>query len=201
MNIQVYTRSCNDKLYAMMRSLIPEDVVCHQVKGYDGYEMAEPFIRHVLETAEDIAMIIDEDAFVYDWSKILWLAKQMIKGWKTHAGVSDCGTIEHRRFSWTTINPFFNILDCATLRATGGLAPVNMPSGATMAEPFDPLYLQLWRVGKPLFLPASEHHDGISTDTYFLLHSWFSREYGTSDYHTKRIDSLYDEAVNKAKNH
>lgn len=200
--IEVYTRSINEELFKMMRSFIPEEVTVHQMKGYDKWEDALRFIEDTIRNAPEYAVIIDEDCFIHNWDAVEEMVSFMQANRYTHAGMPDRGAVPHRTNRWTTLNPFFNILDCAQLRYLGALYPITQPAFNVVPEfeIFDNLYLQMWKVGTPLYLQAGTRADGISTHlkdhhgNYFALHAWYSREWNNNGEHRARIKKVFEDA-------
>lgn len=201
--ITVYTRSINDELYGMMRSLIPAEIRCVRMTGYDKWEDALNFLTDTIKECEkNFAVVMDEDMFIHDWGAIEGICLHMIEHGYTHAGVPDRGVIPHRTLQWTTLNPFFNILDCYELRRRGALEEIDRPSFMTapLFEIFDDFYIHLYKIGKPLFLKASTRSDNITTHVmdhkgnYFGLHSWYSREFNNKNGHRGRILDVFRDA-------
>lgn len=199
--IEVFTRSFNDQLFAMMREFIPADVPVHQMKDYNRWEHALTFIEDVVvkgSLESSWAVIVDEDCFIHDWDAVVRMVNHMIEHEYTHAGMPDRGAVPHRTNRWTTLNPFFNVLNCASLMPA--LKKINAPSFNEVPEfeIFDNLYLQMWKVGNPLYLKAATRSDGITThlmdheDNFFALHSWYSREWTNG--HRQRILDVYNDA-------
>lgn len=184
----------------MMRSLIPDDVVCLKKTGYDRWEDALNFITDTIRDCEGYAVIMDEDMFIYNWQGVLNIANHMIEHGYTHAGIPDRGVIPHRTLQWTTLNPFFNVLNCPELRRLGALDSIDKPSfvAAPLFEIFDDFYIHLYKIGRPLFLNAGVHKDNITTQVMdhtgkpFALHTWYSREFNKKP-HRKRIFAVFNE--------
>jgi hypothetical protein len=117
----------------------------------------------------------------------------------------DRGVSPHRTLQWTTLNPFFNIINCPAIRKLGGLEKTDCPPFMKVPtfEIFDELYLQMWKVGKPLYLNAATTSDGYTTHLmdhkgeYFALHSWLSREWVHGE--KTRIMNVYKTAQEYAK--
>jgi hypothetical protein len=200
--ITVYTRSINNELYAMMRSLIPNDVVCVKKTGYNTWEGALSFITDTIKECEGFAVIMDEDMFIHDWPAIVGIVNHMIEHGYTHAGVADRGIIPHRTLQWTTLNPFFNILNCDELRKRGSLNNIHRPANmvAPLFEIFDDFYIHLYKIGHPLFLGAATRSDSITTHVkdhngnFIGLHSWYSREFNNNNGHKQRILKVFEDA-------
>jgi hypothetical protein len=169
----------------MMKEFIPADIELRKMEGYNTWEDALRFLEDVIKECPGFAVIVDEDCFLYRFGAIQSIIDYMILHGFTHAGMSDRGISPHRTLQLTTLNPFFNIINCPEIIKRGGLLPVDKPANmaAPMFEIFDELYLQMWKVGKPLYLDAGTTADGLTTHLkdhtgeYFALHSWMSREW------------------------
>lgn len=196
----IYTRSYNSELYQMMKDFIPDGVELKKMEGYNDWEDALRFIVDVIKDCQGYAVIMDEDCFTYRFSAIQDMIYHMDEHGYTHAGMPDRGVSPHRTLQWTTLNPFFNIINCPKIRELGGLNPIDNPpfDKCKSFEIFDNLYLQMWKVGKPLYLDAATTSDGLTTHlmdhtgNYFALHSWMSREWVHGE--KKRILAVYDNA-------
>lgn len=181
----IYTRSYNSDLFSMMSEFIPDDIQVEKMRNYNTWEDALCFIVDVITKCEGWAVIMDEDCFAYRFDAIPAIIKHMQANGYTHAGMSDRGVSPHRTLQQTTLNPFFNIINCPEIRKLGGLNKPDLCPFSTCPtfEIFDNLYLQMWKVGKPLFLNAATLADGLTTHLkdhtgeYFALHSWLSREW------------------------
>lgn len=200
----VYTRSINFELYEKMKEFIPADVTLARWTGYNDYRDALRFIQDVIADCPDFAVILDEDCFIHDFSKITGIINHMIEKEFTHAGIPDRGAVAHRTIRWTTLNPFFNILDCKALRFLGALDKIDKPGYIDAVAPefeiFDDFYMHLYKVGTPLFLKGATRSDGITTHVmdhegnFFALHSWYSREFNNPGPHRDRILKVYQDA-------
>lgn len=196
----IYTRSFNGELFSMMKEFIPADIEVVQMSGYDGWEAALTFITDVINRCDGWAVIMDEDCFAYRFAAIPEIIKHMEEHGYSHAGMPDRGVSPHRTLSWYVLNPFFNIINCPEIRKRGGLDKTDCPPfmGARMFEVFDELYLQMWKVGKPLYLNAATTTDGLTTHlmdhtgNYFALHSWMSREWVHGE--KTRIKKVYEDS-------
>ncbi len=196
----VYTRSYNNELFGMMKEFIPDGVEVIKMEGYNSWEDALRFITDVIKTCDGWAVIMDEDMFTYRWDAVTYMVAYMQEHGYTHAGMPDRGVSPHRTLSWYVLNPFFNIINCPEIRKRGGLEKTDCPDfmNAPMFEIFDNLYLQMWKVGKPLYLNAGTTSDGFTTHLmdhtgeYFALHSWLSREWVHGE--KTRILKVYEEA-------
>jgi hypothetical protein len=190
----------------MMSEFIPEGVEIKQMRGYNDWQDALRFIEDVIKECHGFAVIMDEDCFAYDFEAIPAIIEYMLHYGYTHAGMPDRGVSPHRTLQWTTLNPFFNIINCPLIREKGGLLPIDKPAFMTCPtfEIFDDIYLQMWKVGKPLYLNAATTSDGLTTHLqdhngkFFALHSWQSREWKGS--HRERILNVYKTAKEYALN-
>lgn len=196
----IYTRAYNDELFGMMKEFIPDGVDVVKKKGYNNWEDALHFITDVIKECKGYAVIMDEDCFAYRFEAIQGIINHMESNGYTHAGMPDRGVSPHRTLQWTTLNPFFNVINCPKIIELGGLNKTDMPNfmNAPTFEIFDELYLQMWKVGKPLYLNAATTSDGLTTHLmdhkgeYFALHSWLSREWVHGE--KKRILDVYETA-------
>lgn len=218
--MEIFTRSNNDMLYKMASSFWPKDITAHQIKGMQHWTDAVGFLYHVINNAKDIAVIVDEDCFIYDWKTCNEVIQCCIDYKYTNIGMPDGGVCEHRQHSWITQNPFFLVLNCAVIRdliKSSGFTyqQINMMGYHPMmeekqpfflhdgigfnhdnVEPFAGLFYFLMYYGNPYYLDAVQHFDGISTglihvEKQFCWHSWYSREYLESVSHNHRINDLF----------
>ena len=152
-------------------------------RSADGY-----FYAMLRDRECDIAINIDEDAYVTDPAAVLALAQRVFEeGW-ANAGTSDCGPGCPRSHNPIVTNPFFNILNLklirekyqgpAQIRAFDYHAvkeqmkaafleqvpePLTGDFGIYDFEPYYGFYLWLAYNFKTLYLPARRHRDGMST--------------------------------------
>lgn len=198
----IYTRSYNADLFKMMCDFIPENVQVERLTGYNDWQDADRFLRDVIKECQGMAVIMDEDCFAYRFDAVQNMIEHMRSHGYTHAGMPDRGVSPHRTLQWTTLNPFFNILDCPRLRELGALDKIDKPTFSDKCntfEIFDDLYLQMWKIGKPLYLNAATTSDLLTTHlmdhtgNFFALHAWYSREWvnGQRD----RITGVYQNAL------
>lgn len=217
MTFKVFTRSNNDVLFNRMREFIPADVEVVKCEQYNEWWQASDYLYDMInDTSCDWAVNVDIDCFIYDWAKLIWLLDKMIVNDYTHSGMSEGGVHPGRCFAWSSMNPFFNILNTGKIRelkAQSGLSWAQIQNQGFMAdwvkpdwmlgatncqlnnEPFHGLFNWLYRVGKPLFLQPKVLGDGLTT--YLedaMIHCWMSRNYDTVEETKYRIDYLYNEA-------
>lgn len=211
MTLQVFTRSNNDELYDLMRSLIPADIECIKVTGYDHWTQAADYLYHIIDTGIDIVMNVDIDCFIYNWDRVFEWANEF--GSFTHLGPRDGGQLPGRYHSWVHMNPFFNIFNAKAIRELKGDTSweeiskttyktqweyskpedLQFPVNNDNAEPFAGLFYWLYQNGYPCFIYGELHPDGISTIlSRAMIHTWYSREYNYG--HKDRILARYEEA-------
>lgn len=213
MTIQVFTRSNNDQLYNLMRSLIPADVECIKVTGYDHWTQAADYLYHIIDTGAEWVVNVDIDCFIYDWPSVLGWVKWCEANGITHAGCRDGGELPGRYHSWQHMNPFFNIFHASQIRnikCEKGWDEIgrtvysdvrinehpgnfSQPVNNDNAEPFAGFFYWLFKYGRPAFLSFNVHSDNISTIVQkAMIHTWYSREF--SGDHGQRILSAFEEA-------
>lgn len=220
MNIEIYTRSMNWKLYQLSQRTLTLPYKRNRCRftTADGY-----FYDRILKSNADYIVNIDEDAFVTDNERLHKLLMYCIENEYVNCGVSDGGVMEIRKHNPIVTNPFFNIINVKKIRNEFSLENVIENYSAHQIafekfspkhllrsqfaydfyEPYVPFFLWLDTNYKTLFLDACEHVDGHSNEVFnhegkpFLLHSWYSRLFGKDDFHTDRIKNLYKEATDK----
>ena len=155
-------------------------------RSADGY-----FYRMLQDTECDIAINIDEDAYVTNPESVMELARRVEEqGW-ANAGCPDCGPGAPRSHNPIVTNPFFNILNLKLIRekyqspaqirafdyaAVKSEMVSDFKSRVPMLlngsfdiydfEPYYSFYLWLAHNFKTLYLPAERHPDGLSTILY-----------------------------------
>lgn len=210
--IKIYTRSFDLRLYRLASGLFRglKDAEGHPIpcvrltdKSADGY-----FYAMLRDRDCDIAVNIDEDAFLTDPQAMLDLIRRMQEeGW-TNIGYSDGDEATTGRNRVVT-NPFFNVLDLAAIRSRFNRREmVRIPEDR---EPYYPFFRWTAAQFKTLYLPCSRHADGTTTvgrdeqGRTVCLHTWFSRFYSAPSWVVKkfeptrgmqkqRIDSIIREA-------
>ena len=218
--IKIFTRSANIELYTYSQKLIecnyPKVRLCNTTA--DGY-----FYKMLSDIDCDVAINIDEDAFLTDQDALLDLVKYVVENDIANVGMPDGGMLYVRAFNPIITNPFFNILNLKLIREKFSLEEVmtfdylkhkqelitRFPKqllafnensfDCSDYEPFYPFFFWLAYNFKILYLRGEEHNDGISTILHnhenkpFLYHSWWSRVYDTDKFHRERIKSLISE--------
>ena len=186
--IKIYSRSFSPELYRLSRELYPQGVEAVRLtdRSADGY-----FYAMLRDADCDIAINIDEDAYVCDPEAVMQLALKVYKeGW-ANAGTPDCGPGCPRSHNPIVTNPFFNILNLKLIREKyQGPAQirafdysklkdemterfreqVSEPHNGSFDiydfEPYYSFYLWLAYNFKTLYLPSQRHGDGLSTILY-----------------------------------
>ena len=193
--IKIFTRSFDLRLYRLSSALYRglEDgsgrtVPCVRLtdRSADGY-----FYAMLRDTECDIAVNIDEDAFLTDPQALFHLIHRMQdEGW-VNIGYSDGDPATTGRHPDVT-NPFFNILDLNAIRRSFDRREmVRIPEDR---EPYYPFFR--WTAARfpTLFLPCRRHTDGTTTvgcdeaGRTLCLHTWFSRFYSTPSWIVRRFE-------------
>ena len=206
--IKIYCRSFDLRLYKYSRGLY-ECMGWPMVRLTD--KSADGYLYSILEDEDcDIAVNIDEDAFLVDPQALKELVDKVIDEGYAHAGCPDGGnTAMPRSGDPTVVNPFFSVMNLGLIRPFFDKSALQHRDDDL--EPYYPLMRWLASYFKTLYLPAVKHGDGITTvlqDTagrMLCLHSWFARFYSMPAWMTgriqkglpgqkARIDALIDEA-------
>ena len=208
LKIKIFTRSFDLRLYRLSKGLY-EDLGWPVVRLTD--KSADGYFYSILKDSEcDIAVNIDEDAFLTDPQALKELLQRVLEGGYANAGCPDGGSEALPRCGDPHVtNPFFNILDLRQIRPAFDRSLLHRKSGDL--EPYYPFFRWMADNFKTLYLPAAKHPDGISTILQdceghsLLLHSWFARFYSMPGWMVQRvqnglpdqrarIDALIDEA-------
>lgn len=214
LKIIIFTRSCNQDLYIKSGQFIKLPFKRRRMK----YQTAEGYFYSLLKSDADIAINIDEDAFIIDNQLLMDLLIFMIENKYVNCGFPDGGVLPIRNHNPLITNPFFNILNLRVLRNDFSFSkikeyrefkstyvqktPVQLLKTEyqyNMKEPFYPFFLWISQNYKVLYLNAEQHHDGITTilkdqnGLPFLFHTWYSRFYNIDQFHTKRINDVISE--------
>ncbi len=183
--IKIYTRSFSPELYRLSKALYPKGVESVRLtdRTADGY-----FYAMLRDRDCDIAINIDEDAYVTDPDAVMALAQRVFdEGW-ANAGTPDCGPGCPRSHNPIVTNPFFNILNLKLIRekyeGPGQIKafdynavkeqmkeaflgrvtePLKGDFGIYDFEPYYSFYLWLAYNFKTHYLPSRRHKDGMST--------------------------------------
>lgn len=202
--IKFYTRSFDLKLYRLSRQL------------YEGLRDADgtpiPCVRLTDQTADgyfftmlrdlecDIAINVDEDAFITDPQAVLDLVGTLRAGGYANIGCSDGDPATTGRDRVVT-NPFFNVLDLALIRTRFDRRLLK--PRLDDAEPYYPFFRWMAETFPTCYLPCRKHADGITTVALYgqgrmlCLHTWFSRFYSMPSWIVRRIHA--EQGMQKAR--
>lgn len=207
--IKIFTRSFDLHLYSYSRglySMLGIPVVRLTDQTADGY-----FYTMLADMDCDIAINIDEDAFLVSPDAMMELVKTVIEGGYANAGCPDGGGFCPRGGNPIVTNPFFNVFNLKLIRTRFSKAAVKSFSYPEVRnrmvdafpkerletkwdfdrydyEPYYPFFFWLAYNFKTLYLPSARHEDGISTvlltpdGQVICRHSWFARFYNTPDW-------------------
>lgn len=192
--IKFYTRSFDLRLYELSKGLYEgirydgKEIPCVRLtdQSADGY-----FYTMLKDTDCDIAINIDEDAFVTDPAAMLELVDVAIKEGYANIGYSDGNPATTNRDKIVT-NPFFNIFNLDMIRSRFDKSLLKRDYKD--AEPYYPFFKWMASEFKTLYLPCEKHFDGITTvakdfsGRVICLHTWFSRFYSMPSWVVKRIE-------------
>lgn len=193
--IKIFTRSFDLRLYRLSRALYEDirdadgnPVPCVRLtdKSADGY-----FYAMLRDRECDIAINIDEDAFLVDPQAVRDLIDLLQTGKYANIGYSDGDPATTGRDK-TVTNPFFNILNLQLIRTQFDLA--KLQPRLDDAEPYYPFFHWLADTFPTCYLPCRKHEDGITTvgldpqGRTVCLHTWFSRFYSTPTWIVRRIE-------------
>ena len=222
--IKIYTRSANIELYHYSQKLIdlpyPRVRLCGT--SADGY-----LYQMVQDVDCDIAINIDEDAYVIDNAALLSLLNYVIANNIVCCGMRDGGALSIRNFNPIIQQPFFNIINIMAVRKKYNqkeikqfdynankeelikLLPVSLQNYEglkyTDFEPYYNFFFWMARNFKMMYLDVAKHNDGLTTIVYnqlhepVLMHTWYSREYNLDAFHTSRIKAVINEAYVKQR--
>jgi len=223
--IKIFTRSFSLELYTYAAKLFETagiPIVRLTDKTADGY-----FYAILKDKSCDIAINIDEDAFIVNVDAMLDLADYMLQNDYVNCGMPDGGVLFRIQNPIVT-NPFFNILNLEKIREktysnreikkfdfdavkqemiekfTQEVPLVSKYNFDSIdPDPYYPFFLWLAYHFKTLYLPCRKHADGYSTILYtpdnneLCKHSWYSRFYKVKKFHTQRIMALIDEVYSQ----
>ena len=188
--VKVFTRSFDLKLYRLAKGLF-EDLGYPCVRLTD--QSADGYFYTMLRDKDcDVAINIDEDAFLVDPQAVKDLVDRVVReGW-ANAGYSDGDPATTGRNKVVT-NPFFNVFNLALIRTKFDRSAIPA-RGFADAEPYYPFFLWMAREFRTLYLPCRRHADGISTVALdeqgrtVCMHAWFSRFYSMPSWLVRRIE-------------
>jgi len=202
------------ELYNLSQSTInlPFERIRIENRSADGY------LFDLLQFDADYIINIDEDAIIIDNCKLAELIKYCIFENIDVCGLPDGGVLPIRTHNPLVVNPFFNIFHIKKIRSDFSLqvletyrvhkkefemkTPLHLirsPYIYDDYEPYYPFFVWLSQNYNVLYLKGETHQDGISTilndhhNQPFLIHTWYSRDYGKNGYHTRRINRIIQE--------
>ena len=215
----------NGQLYGMMQKRFSSNNNFNRLTQFTPHGVtALEYLYHIIETSTvDWIVNCDEDCFVADEMEILYLIQFMQANNYAYCGMPEGGVCVHRTFSWTNVNPFFNVFNAKKIREllavsnkdeilhTGHnewklkehliLCDIDHSKVEHISyEIFSGFLFWLSQNFKGIYLNCKNHNDGISTCVFGLTgnllakHSWYSRDFNTT--HHQRILNLYAEVEN-----
>ena len=193
--IKIFTRSFDLRLYRLAKGLFgdlhdaagnPNPCVRLTDQTADGY-----FYTMLRDRECDVAINVDEDAFIADPGAVLDLVDTLLEGGYANIGCSDGDPATTGRDKRVT-NPFFNVFNLALIRTEFDRS--RLQRRLDDAEPYYPFFHWLADTFPILYLPARRHPDSITTialDPHgrtLCLHTWFSRFYSMPAWIVRRIE-------------
>lgn len=198
--VKIFTRSFDLRLYSQA-SRLWEGIECDGVvrltdKSADGY-----FYSMLRDEDCDIAINIDEDAFVCNPAAVNALVRLMIDKGYANIGCADAGEGLPRSGNPRVTNPFFNILNLRLIRTKFDRRALK--AFDEHYEPYYPFFLWLADNYTTLYLPAKGHPDGTTTvlldpeGRELCKHSWYARFYSMPGFVVRRIQK--DQGMQKGR--
>lgn len=193
--IKIFTRSFDLRLYRLAKGLFCDwkdaegnPIPCVRLTDQtaDGY-----FLTMLRDCDCDVAINIDEDAFIVNPGAVLTLVDTLLVGGYANIGCSDGDEATTGRDPIVT-NPFFNVFNLALIRTRFDRG--SLEKRLDDAEPYYPFFHWLAATFPTLYLPARRHPDGITTIALdpqqrpICLHTWFSRFYSMPAWIVRRIE-------------
>ena len=207
--IKIFTRSFSLELYSLSRTLyegLEIPIVRLTDKSADGY-----FFSILKDTECDVAINIDEDAFLINPDALLELVNFVVEHNYANVGCPD-GGMALRIFNPIITNPFFNVFNLELIRTKfiskkdvqafhyesvkqemKSQFPMDMLQSTYNFdlldyEPYYPFFFWLAYNFRTYYLPSQKHQDGISTILYnhqnqpICYHAWMARFYSMSSF-------------------
>lgn len=198
--VKFFTRSFSLELFEQSRHLYEEaGFPCVRLTD----QSADGYFYTMLEDEDcDLAINVDEDAFIEDLEAVLDLAEYVLENGYANAGCPDTSPGCPRSGNPLVTNPFFNIFDLKQIRGKWqGRATLKSfdCKGKAEYEPYYKFFYWLAENFQTLYLPNEKHADGFSTVLFSIdgrclcKHSWMSRFYHQRPKETRRINALIDE--------
>jgi len=179
-SVYIFSRSFDLRLYRLSKGLY-DGIECNGVRrmtdcSADGY-----FLRMLEDKECDIAINIDEDAFITDPQAVNDLVALMLEKGYANIGCADAGDGLPRSGNPLVTNPFFNIFNLNLIRSKFDKEALKQYDEGI--EPYYRFFLWMADNFEILYLPSERHKDGISTilrdsqGRMVCQHSWFARFY------------------------
>ena len=193
--IKIFTRSFDLRLYRLAKGLFCDwkdaagnPIPCVRLTDQraDGY-----FYTMLRDMDCDIAINVDEDAFIVDPQAVLDLVDTLLQGGYANIGCSDGDAATTGRDK-TVTNPFFNVFNLQLIRTK--FDRKALVCKLEDKEPYYPFFHWMADTFPTLYLPARRHADGITTIALdpqgrtLCLHTWFSRFYSMPAWIVRRIE-------------
>jgi hypothetical protein len=225
MSTAIIITSQNEELLDLCRSFVPRQFPVVVLDGRNDMYGIKAIVQAVETVPHDRIVLLDEDAFIFDAVKFTRLLAWAADDGAACIGMSDGGVVPIRRHNPNVLNPFFNILDLAAIRARWNkdeclsfagrpIAQELLPPKEMLVSPrgyaFDEFekyycfYFWLHATGFRLhWLSAETHIDNVSTLLHdhtgqpFLLHTWYAREFGAKPSQKERITQAAEWAASE----
>ena len=202
--IKIFTRSFDLRLYRLAKGLFENlkdaagnPIPCVRLTD----QSADGYFYTILRDREcDVAINVDEDAFIVDPRAMLDLVDTLLSGGYANIGCSDGDPATAGRDPVVT-NPFFNVFNLALIRTKFDRKLLQrQPEDA---EPYYPFFHWMAATFPTLYLKARRHADGLTTialdpqERILCLHTWFSRFYSMPSWIVRRIQP--EQGMQKAR--
>ncbi len=212
----------NKELYKKSSLLFPQNIQKYVIDGTNGMYGIESifYMMKILKGKEiDWLIMADEDVLFKNSDLVFEIINKMELEKYTVCGCREGGQNSIRRFNPYVINTYFSILNFREIEKIWNKSEIKKNQyinkdefnddlsnlimeydTLSLYEPYYCFYLWLKRNGKKfLFLETQQgiKDDIITTLVYFenkllLYHTWYARTYGISEWHTNRINKIFD---------
>ena len=201
----IITRSLNDKLYTLAKSLWRDDNTFVRLPGFN---TSISYLLHVLENYNGFIVNADEDFFVTNEDLVDQVINDMVANDFAYCGVPEKGVIAHRDKSYFQVNPFFNVFNVDLIKTK--LAAFDqskvyeyankVEKDGNVDEDYAGLFYWLHLNFKHGNFTKITSTDGTSTvininDKPIGIHSWSGTQYGKDLKQTERIDKCLEWAI------
>lgn len=213
--VKFFTRSFSLELYEQAKNLFAS-------AGYPCVRLtdqtADGYFFTMLEDLDcDVAINVDEDAYVEDIEAVLDLAEYVLENGYANAGCPDCAPGCPRSGNPVVTNPFFNVFDLKQIRSKWPGKKLGAKMIAEFVyddvkaeirakfeydeskvedphfdnifdEPYYNFFFWLAYNFKTLYLPNKKHHDGMSTELYSIDGCCLCKHSWMSRFYHQRAD-------------